>query len=160
MSWSEWKKINENIINLIRSFDTETIPLVAGLDWAYDLAPLHDDPLNAEGIGYVTHPYEFKRSQPWEPKWEENFGFAANQYPVMATEFGFELRPGQSIDTNHYGNRIINYLEGKGISWICWDYDPEWGPRLMISWDTYELTESGKFFKKAMQGELEFQKTK
>src|SRR5674476_403943 len=37
MSWSEWKKINENVINLIRSFDTETIPLVAGLDWAYDL---------------------------------------------------------------------------------------------------------------------------
>jgi endoglucanase len=160
MSWSEWKKINENIINLIRSFDTETIPLVAGLDWAYDLAPLHDDPLNAEGIGYVTHPYEFKRSQPWEPKWEENFGFAASQYPVVATEFGFELRPGQTIDVNHYGNRIINYLEGKGISWICWDYDPDWGPRLLQSWDTYELTESGKFFSKAMKGELEFQKAR
>lgn len=157
ITWPEWKKINEDIINLIRSFDTETIPLVAGFDWAYDLTPLHDDPVNAEGIGYVTHPYEFKRSQPWEPKWEENFGFAADKYPVVATEFGFGLSPGQIIDANHYSYRIINYLEGKGISWVCWVFDPEWGPNMLKSWDTYELTESGKFFKKAMYGELEVQ---
>ena len=43
---------------------------------------------------------------------------------------------------------------------MCWVYDPEWGPRLLKSWDTYELTESGEFFKKAMHGELEFQKVK
>jgi aryl-phospho-beta-D-glucosidase BglC (GH1 family) len=66
MTWAEWKGINEKIIELIRSFDKETIPLVAGFDWAYDLSPLHDDPINAEGIGYVTHPYENKRTQPWE----------------------------------------------------------------------------------------------
>jgi hypothetical protein len=160
ITWSEWKKINEDIINLIRSFDTETIPLVAGFDWAYDLTPLHDDPVNAEGIGYVTHPYEFKRSQPWEPKWEENFGFAADKYPVVATEFGFGLRPGQIINAEHYSYRIINYLEGKGISWVCWVYDPEWGPNMLKSWDTYELTESGKFFKKAMHGELKDQNEK
>jgi aryl-phospho-beta-D-glucosidase BglC (GH1 family) len=160
MTWAEWKGINEKIIELIRSFDKETIPLVAGFDWAYDLSPLHDDPINAEGIGYVTHPYENKRTQPWEPKWEENFGFAADKYPVVATEFGFGLRQGQTIDAQHYGNRIISYLESKGISWMCWVYDPEWDPRLLKSWDTYELTESGDFFKKAMHGELEFQKTK
>jgi endoglucanase len=158
MSWTEWKEINEKIINLIRSFDTEKIPLVAGLDWAYDLSPLHDDPINAVGIAYVTHPYEFKRSQPWEPKWEENFGFAASTYPVIATEFGFGLRSGQTIGEDHYANRIVKYLEGKGISWVCWVFDPEWGPRMLKSWDTYELTESGGFFKKAMHGELEFQK--
>jgi endoglucanase len=158
MTWAEWKKINENIISLIRAFDTETIPLVAGFDWAYDLSPLHDDPINAEGIGYVSHPYENKRSQPWEPKWEENFGFAASKYPVVVTEFGFGLRPGQTINAEHYGNRIINYLEGKGIGWICWVYDPEWGPAMLKSWDTYELTGSGDFFKKAMHGELAVQK--
>ena len=158
ITWTEWKKINENIISLIRSYDSETIPLVAGFDWAYDLTPLHENPINAEGIGYVTHPYEYKRSQPWEPKWEEDFGFAAEKYPVVATEFGFGVQPGQTIDDNHYGNRILSYLEGKGISWMCWVFDPEWGPRMLKSWDTYELTESGEFFKKAMHGELKFQK--
>jgi aryl-phospho-beta-D-glucosidase BglC (GH1 family) len=131
---------------------------IAGLDWAYDLSPLHDDPINAEGIGYVTHPYANKRSQPWEPKWEENFGFAADKYPVVATEFGFGGFPGQNND-NDYGNRIIKYLEGRDISWLCWVFDPEWGPRLLQSWQ-YDLTDGGKFFKKALLGELDFQKAK
>jgi endoglucanase len=158
LPWSEWKKINENMINLIRAYDTETIPIVAGLDWAYDLSPLRDDPVNAEGIAYATHPYSNKRSQPWEPKWEEDFGFAADKYPVIATEFGFGGFSGQPGDTD-YGNRIIKYLEGRGISWMCWVFDPEWGPRLLQSWD-YDLTDPGKFFKKAFQGELDFQVAK
>lgn len=157
MTWTRWKTINEQIIGLIRAFDPETIPLVAGLDWAYDLTPLHRDPVNADGIAYVTHPYAHKRTRPWEPKWEENFGFAADRFPVMATEFGFGLRRGQTIDEDHYGNHIIAYLEGKGISWVCWDFDPQWGPRLLKSWDPYELTESGEFFREAMHGELDVQ---
>lgn len=158
LEWSEWKKINENIISLIRAYDDETIPLVAGLDWAYDLSPLHDDPVNAERIGYVTHPYAHKRTQPWEPKWEENFGFAADTYPVVATEFGLGGMPGQSNEFE-YGNSIVKYLEGKGISWVCWVFDPEWGPRLLQSWN-YDLTDGGSFFKKALHGELESQKKK
>lgn len=158
MTWPEWKKINENIIHLIRSFDRETIPLVAGFDWAYDLTPIRVDPIEAEGIGYVSHPYEHKRRPPWEPKWEEAFGFASGEYPVLVTEFGFRLRPGTTMDEDHYGFRIIDYLESKGIGWVCWCYDPEWGPRLLQSWDPYELTPAGEFFKKAMHGELDIQK--
>ncbi|MBN2350701.1 MAG: cellulase family glycosylhydrolase [Bacteroidales bacterium] len=157
MSWSEWKTINENIIHLMRSFDAETIPLVAGLDWAYDLTPILIEPINAEGIGYVSHPYAHKSSKPWEPKWEENFGFASSQYPVVVTEFGFWLRDGETIDADFYSNRIVNYLEDKGISWICWVFDPEWGPAMLKSWN-YDLTECGIFFKKAMHEELDFQK--
>jgi aryl-phospho-beta-D-glucosidase BglC (GH1 family) len=149
MSWSEWKKLNEDMIRLIRAFDTEKIPLVAGLDWAYDLTPLNLEPLEAEGIGYVTHPYANKRSKPWEPKWEEDFGFAAGRYPVIATEFGFTVPKGTALKDDDYGNLIINYLEGKGISWMAWCFDPEWGPSLLASWD-YDLTGSGEFFKQAM----------
>ncbi len=152
MSWHAWKLINEDIIRLIRAYDKETIPLVAGLDWAYDLTPLHDDPVNAEGIAYVTHPYAFKRSQPWEPKWDEDFGFAAGRYPVVATEFGFDLKPGEKVQADDYPPRIIKYLEGKGISWICWVFDPEWGPAMLKSWN-YDLTGEGEFFKKALHRE-------
>ena len=77
MSWSEWKEINEKMIQLIHTYDPEVIPLVAGFNWAYDLTPLHFEPIEAEGIGYVTHPYPMKHKAPWPEKWEENFGFAA-----------------------------------------------------------------------------------
>lgn len=150
VSWTAWKQINENIIQLIRSFDKETIPLVAGYDWAYDLTPLREEPINATGIGYVTHPYPNKRSQPWEPKWEEDFGFAAHQFPVIATEIGFSVRKGDPEDgIDNYGTRIIKYLENNGIGWLAWDFDPEWGPQLLSSWN-FDLTGSGKFFKQAM----------
>ena len=150
VSWSEWKKMNEEIISLIRAFDKQTIPLVAGFDWAYDLTPLRLEPIAAEGIGYVTHPYANKRTRPWEPKWEEDFGFAAADYPMIATEIGFSVRNGEKLDDDHYGNRIVKYLEGKGISWLAWDFDPHWGPTLLKSWN-FDLTGSGEFFKQAMQ---------
>jgi aryl-phospho-beta-D-glucosidase BglC (GH1 family) len=151
--WSAWKEIMENTIKLIRAYDKETIPLVAGFDWAYDLTALNEDPIDAEGIGYVVHPYAWKRSAPMEPKWEENFGFAANTYPVFATEFGFDLRSDETLNEAHYAYHIVRYLESKGISWSAWCFDPEWGPRLIDSWD-YKLTKSGEFFKQAMHGTL------
>jgi hypothetical protein len=125
MSWDEWKKINEDIISLIRAYDKERIPLIAGLDWAYDLTPLLINPIEDEGIGYVTHPYPSKRSKPYELKWEENFGFAANQYPLIETEIGFTQGKEGISDNSDYGSAIISYLERKGISWNAWVFDPD-----------------------------------
>jgi endoglucanase len=150
MTWSEWKKIIENMIHLIRAYDTERIPLVAGLDWAYDLTPIHVEPIDAEGIGYVSHPYAHKRKPPYELKWEKDFGFAAEKYPVVATEFGFSFERSRTAENKDYGKAIISYLEHKGISWVCWVYDPKWNPKLLESWDSYKLTESGEFFKQAL----------
>jgi endoglucanase len=151
VSWDEWKKINEDLIRLIRAFGSAPIPLVAGFDWAYDLTPLHISPIDAEGIAYVTHPYPNKRPVPWEPKWEEDFGFAAGRYPVVATEIGFNVNSAQPADgENDYGDHITGYLEGRGISWVAWVFDPEWGPPLLRSWNGFALSASGAFFKKAM----------
>ncbi|HMB95720.1 MAG TPA: cellulase family glycosylhydrolase [Tepidisphaeraceae bacterium] len=153
ITWHDWKEINENMIKLIRATDKEKIELVAGFDWAYDLTPLREEPIAAEGIGYVTHPYANKRPRPWEPKWEEDFGFAASNYPIIATEIGFGVRNGETINDDHYGNLITRYLEGRGISWVAWVYDPQWGPQMLKSWD-YDLTGSGEFFKEAMHREV------
>jgi endoglucanase len=150
MSWTQWKELNEEMIGIIRYWDKETIPLVAGFDWAYDLSPMRFDPVRAEGIGFVTHPYPNKRSQPWEPRWEEDFAFAADKYPMIATEIGFELKPGEVIDDSHYGNRITRFLEERGISWMAWVFDPDWGPRMLKSFDGYQLAGDGAFFKEAM----------
>jgi hypothetical protein len=151
MSWADWRDLNEQMIRIIRYKNRETIPLVAGFDWAYDLDAVHYDPIRAEGIGYVTHPYPFKRSQPWEPKWEENFAFVAQRYPMIATEIGFELKPGEVVDDNHYGNRITRFLEQRGISWVAWVYDTQWWPQMLTSFDGHKLNTVGEFFSEAMK---------
>jgi hypothetical protein len=150
MTWEDWRSINEDLIAIIRAFDKEPIPLVAGLDWAYDLAPLRSSPVRAERIGYVTHPYPNKRQQPWESKWEEDFGFAAGSYPVIATEIGYNSEFGSKADNDAYAKSITTFLDAKGISWVVWCFDPEWGPTMIKSWDTYELTDQGKFFSDVM----------
>jgi len=151
MSWDEWRQINEDMISLIRAYDKDTIPLVAGLDWAYDLTPLRSDPVRAEHIGYVTHPYPHKRSKPWDAKWEEDFGFAAARYPIIATELGFNPQHVSKQDETGYGDDITTYLESRNIGWIVWCFDPEWGPTMISSWDTFEPTEEGKFFTDVMR---------
>jgi len=150
MSWTDWRQLNEEMIGVIRASDQEAIPLVAGFDWAYDLDPIRYEPVRAEGIGYVVHPYANKRPPPWEPKWEENFAFAAEHYPVVATEFGFALKPDEVIDDNHYANRITRFLEQHGISWVGWVFDPNWGPPLLKSFDGFALNPAGEFFKQAL----------
>jgi endoglucanase len=152
MTWEQWKKINEDLIKLIRAYDPETIPLVAGFDWAYDLTPLRDNPVDAKGIAYSVHPYPHKRTPPYIPKWEEDFGFAADKYPVVATELGFTLT--NNKDNIAYGKTIIKYFKEKGISWIWWVFDPEWGPRMFESWKNFKLTENGRFFEEAAHGEI------
>ena len=150
MSWTQWRDLNEEMIGVVRFWDKEAVPLVAGFDWAYDLTPLRYDPVRAEGIGYVTHPYPNKRSQPWEPRWEEDYAFAADRYPMIATEIGYYVRPGDGDDADHYGARITQFLEERGISWMAWVFDPKWGPQLLTAFDGFKRTGSGEFFSKAM----------
>ena len=68
---------------------------------------------------------------------------------MIATEFGFSTRRGSTLNDGDYGKAIISYLEGKGISWMAWCFDPEWGPPMLSSWN-YDLTGAGEFFKQAM----------
>ncbi len=152
--WSEWKRICETEITIIRAYNPQAVILVAGFDWAYDLTPIREAPIDAENIGYVTHPYIMKRTPPWEPKWEMDFGFATDQYPVIATEFGGIQAASPGSAGPVYGPAIIRYLESRGISWLVWCFDPEWGPTLISDWE-YTLTPSGEFAKKAMHGEVE-----
>jgi endoglucanase len=154
MTWDEWKKINEEIIRIIYSHDKKVIPLVTGFNWGYDLKPVKENPIEIEGIGYVSHPYPQKTTEPFEENWEKAFGFAADKYPLFATEIGFMSAedPGSHIPVisdEKYGERIINYFKKKGISWTPWCFDPDWPPQLISDWN-YTPTKQGTFFKNAM----------
>jgi hypothetical protein len=50
MSWEEWKQINEEIITVIRNNHPSSLMGVAGFNWAYDLTPIKDAPIDASGV--------------------------------------------------------------------------------------------------------------
>ena len=155
-TWKEWKTINKEVIGIIRANGGEGIPLVAGFNWAYDLTPVLDDPLNIEGIGYVSHPYPQKRDRPWEEQWTKDWGFVKEKYPLILTEIGFSgpEDPGAHIPVisdESYGDAITNYCDEREISYVVWVFDAEWAPRLFEDWDSYKPSRHGTYFKKKLQ---------
>lgn len=154
-SWTQWKEIMEELIIIVRANGAKNIPLIAGFNWAYDLSEVKDNPINAESIAYVSHPYPQKRNKPWEDQWETDFGHVADHYPVILTEIGYCAAEDEGahipvISDPTYVFSITQYAAKKGISYCVWVFDPEWSPMLIKDWD-YNLTEPGKVWKTTMK---------
>ncbi len=154
-TWAQWKELNEEMIEIIRGYGCKAVPLVAGFNWAYDLTPVAKEPVNAEGIAYVSHPYPMKRQKPWEEKWTADWGFVSKKYPVILTEIGFsgpEERGAHVpvISDESYGEAITEYCNDNGISYTVWVFDPHWAPMLFSDWN-FTPTRQGVFFKNALQ---------
>ena len=155
LSWSQWKKTNEDLIDLIRKHEAKAIPLVAGFDWAYELTNVLEDPIEAESIAYVSHPYPMKREKPWEEAWESDWGHVADAYPVILTEVGFchEDEHGAHIpviDDGKYVKAITDYADKKNLSFVIWIFDNRWSPRLLLDWD-FTPSKSGQMWKNYLQ---------
>ena len=155
ISWDQWKALNMEMITIIRANGGKGIPLVAGFNWAYDLTPIKFNPLEVEGIAYVSHPYPQKREKPWEEKWTNDWGFVKDNYPVILTEMGFcgPEDPGAHIPVisdESYGDAITNYCDAKEISYVVWVFDKKWDPRLYTD-DNYTPTRQGEYFKRKLQ---------
>jgi aryl-phospho-beta-D-glucosidase BglC (GH1 family) len=154
-TWKDWKAMNEEMIVIVRANGSKAIPLIAGFNWAYDLTPVANDPINAEGVAYVSHPYPMKREKPWEAKWTEDWGFVAKKSPVMLTEIGFCGADDKGahvpvISDEAYGDAITKYCSDNGISYTVWVFDPQWAPMLISDWN-FTPTRQGRYFKQALQ---------
>lgn len=155
VEWAEWKTLMESLIDAIREIAPEKICLVAGFNWAYDLTPVASAPIERSNVAYAAHPYPMKRPAPWPEKWEADFGFVADSYPVICTEIGYCLENERGahipvIADDSYGEEITRYLDSKGISFTIWCFDPHWAPTLIEDWD-FTPTTQGRFFKEYLQ---------
>lgn len=160
--WTGWREMLEEMIDLIYTYDDTVIPLVTGFNWGYDLTPVADEPVQREGIAYAIHPYpqkarlEVENAENFFEAWEPVWGFVADTYPMIATEFGWVRSDGYGAhrpvkhDTQTYGPAIMEYFERKGISYTAWVFDPDWSPTMIEDWD-FTPTEQGAFFKREMQ---------
>ena len=141
-SWLEWKQKAEELVDIIRNIDDDAKIIVNGLDYGYDLSFVKNNPLNRQNIVYGTHPYPNKQKS-----WDDAFGSIKENYPVFATEFGFDPNTKENYKADEkYGNDLINYLESKKISWTAWSFSTDWYPNLLTDW-TYNTSISGKLFK-------------
>lgn len=154
-TWEQWKAAMEEVITTIRTNGGKAVPLVAGFNYGYDLTPVAKAPINAEGIGYVSHPYPMKCQPPWESQWTKDWGFATDKYPVFATEVGFcgaddKRAHVPVIGDENYGDALTSYCAKRGISYCIWCLDPHWAPTLIEDW-SYKPTRQGVYFMKVLK---------
>jgi hypothetical protein len=146
LTWAEWKPMLEEMVGIVRANDPTSVVVVAGLDWAYELREVLASPIDAPGVAYASHPYPQKREEPWEPKWEADWGHVAARYPVFVTELGFDRNGSVPfVGTPHYGRAIVGYMEERGMSWAAWCFDVDWGPTLIRDW-SFTPTEQGELW--------------
>jgi len=155
LDWDDYAEFLEGIISMLYAIDDSKIPLVAGMSFGYNLSEVARRPIDFPGVAYVTHPYPQKRPEPWLEDWQKDWGFVADTYPMICTEFGFMSAddPGAHnpcIADERYGEAIINFFEERGISWTVWCFDPHWPPTMFKNWD-YTPTRQGAFFKQKME---------
>lgn len=147
--WLVWKHLNEKSIAVIRANDPDKIILVGGLQFAYDLSYVPNAPITDKNVGYVTHPYSHPA---WKKDWNTAFGDLSSQYPIFATEFGYDdlLSPDDDYNGIPYHETIIKYLEERRISWTVWNFDASWKPSLLLDNEAFNPSPSGKYFRSMM----------
>jgi aryl-phospho-beta-D-glucosidase BglC (GH1 family) len=156
MTWAQWRDMADGIIDVIYAHNPKAIPVVGGINWAYDLKGAGAEPLRNKGVVYACHPYSGHAGEPWEESWERDFGYLAKIHPVMLTEFGFDphdtiLPSVYKADTN-YGKRILDFAKARGMSWTAFVFynGSGWPMPLFKDWN-YTPTESGAFFKEMLK---------
>lgn len=90
LSWTEWRDIADEVIDVIYDVHPRAIPLVSGIDFSFNLQEAGENPPRNAGIVFSVHPYFGHTTEPLEENWEDNFGYLSQTYPIMFTEFGFD----------------------------------------------------------------------
>lgn len=129
--WSTWKGNAEKIINAIRSAGAnDTLVVVGGLDYAYDLSALNDPANRIQGLGpiiYSTHPYPLKTTPPsMAPEWDAKFGNIAKIVPVIVGEYGVDdssTQPfglGSKTAAHSWMTQLHTYIDQRQLSALAW----------------------------------------
>jgi hypothetical protein len=132
--WGAWQAAATALLQTIRGAGAgESLVIVGGLDWSYDLSPLLDPANRLPALGpiaYATHPYPFKSGNDapphGPPQWDQKFGRVAHQVPVMVTEFGCDAsgeRPygfADASQTAGWIQSLLDYVDAMGLSALAW----------------------------------------
>jgi hypothetical protein len=138
----------QQLYEVIRAAGASNPILAGGLSSAGTLQPLLPRwALDGYSIAYAAHTYANlcgARGWPTDSSLNSAFGFAAQSYPVIVTEFG------QGDGNNGYVKQFIDYADRKGpvkpasrLGWTAWAWIPgdKCYPSLLSNWDGAASTE-------------------
>ena len=148
--WATWKKTAQPWIKIIDQYSPQSLILVGAPHWSRDNSGALDLPFVGENIVYTAHIYpQHTRLRPSTPvavgeqeaKWQAWFGDTAEVYPVMITEFGWDVcdpdlntESGCSNEpivgtTTSFGTPFRAFVDQSAVAgWTAWVADYCLGP--------------------------------
>jgi endoglucanase len=128
------------LYDTVRQTGAKNLVIAGGLNWAFDLSGVQQNPIQGFNIMYATHPYDTSDRAP--SVWSSSFGYLAegDVAPVIATEFGDE----SSACTGAWDTELIQFAAQYSISWTAWAWWAEGGadaatgcafPALLADWN-------------------------
>ncbi|MBS7195500.1 MAG: cellulase family glycosylhydrolase [Eubacterium sp.] len=118
ISWSkDVKPYAEEIINTIRTYDSNAIILVGNPQWDQDLDSVVADRLSGNNIMYTCHFYAGTHTQWLRDKITNALN---NGIPIFVSEWGTSSADGNGGVFTDETNRWLNYMADKKISWCNW----------------------------------------
>jgi endoglucanase len=129
----------QELYNTVRATGANNLVIAGGLNWAFDLSGVGQNPVHGFNIMYATHPYDTSDRAP--SVWMSSFGYlaAGDVAPVIATEFG----DGMSGCTGAWDTELIQFAAQYKMSWTAWAWWAEGGvdaatgcsfPALLSNW--------------------------
>lgn len=153
-SWAE-TLLNE----VVRPKNLETLAIVGGLHFGYDLEFAGARPVRDGNIAYASHPYPHHSQA---KQWGRAFGNLAAHHPVLLTEIGFSAEGFFGRD-KHRGFRdweleIQSFADQLELSFFAWNFSAHWEPTLLepfgsggVEATNLKPNEAGLFFQAWMK---------
>ncbi|SEW43957.1 Por secretion system C-terminal sorting domain-containing protein [Chitinophaga sp. YR573] len=162
VSWASIKSYADQVIPVIRAIDNDAIICVGTKGWSSlglsegsSAQDIIDNPLNYPNIMYSFHFY----AKSHQDYYLNHLDWASDRLPIFVTEFGTQEASGDGANDLVMGQRYMDLLRAKKISWTNWNYsDNPLSGGVWISgtcsgntWTTSKLKEAGVFIRNNMR---------
>jgi len=144
ITWTNWRPIAEQLVGVVRSHNPNSLILVPGVSWAYDLRGAYNDPVNRTNIVYETHVYPM--FDVVKGPWDQYFGYLATYHPVFVGEWGFhpgDPDPELNGTVDNFGKLLVTYMARNNMSWTAFCWSTWWLPSMLNS--SSQPTDYGQF---------------
>ncbi|MGL1934326.1 MAG: fibronectin type III domain-containing protein [Fibrobacterales bacterium] len=154
--WDDFKDdLAQPLVEYIRNDvgATETFLVVGSPVYTHELSGINSNPIQdpapEERIGYALHIY----GSHWkgDPSLNAYVGSTINNFPIIVTEFGYEVgapcpiedcTTTDPIDQDAYGVALKNYIKANNLSFTAWVFDNSFRP-IMFEDDQFTVLAEG-----------------
>ena len=121
--WSEIKEYSEEIIDVIRSIDPQSLIIVGPPNWSQQLEFPLDDPVERENLAYSLHFYSTLHL------FDERLNELAESLPIIVTEWAAQTPENSTGEIDFESlNQYVDWMNEYNISWAAWSFSDELQP--------------------------------